>query len=193
MSENEERTATGDREADEGWQAREILIAVVIFFLIIALAIVGFFVYQAKKTPPLVEGDMAPEFTLPMLGDGDVSLSDYRGKVLLINIWATWCEPCRDEMPYIESQYENFKDQPFEVLAINQDRRGEEDVAPFAQDFGLTFPILLDRDKEVGKLYQVSKFPESFIVDKNGVIVAHVVGQLSTQDFQLIDHLLKAQ
>jgi cytochrome c biogenesis protein CcmG/thiol:disulfide interchange protein DsbE len=176
--------------ADEGWKPRDIIIAIVLFLLIIALAIGGYFIYEHNKKPPLIEGDDAPDFTLPLLGGGETTLSDYRGKVVLINIWATWCEPCREEMPYIENQYQNLKDRPFEILAISEDKRGEEDVGPFVQEFGLSFPILLDENKDIGELYQTSKFPESFIIDKDGIIVSHVVGGLGSQDFQLIDHLV---
>jgi peroxiredoxin len=193
MSNNEMNR--GNREqaaADEGWQARDIIIALIAFALIIAFAVGGYFIYEAKKTPPLVEGDMAPDFTLPTLDGGEVTLSDLRGKVVLVNIWATWCDPCREEMPYMENQYQNLKGKPFEILAVSQDRRGETEVEPFVQEFGLTFPILLDPDKEVGGAFQSSKFPESFIIDKDGVIVERVVGQLGPSNFQLINHLVES-
>lgn len=185
---------SGAEEAQdkEGWRPRDIIIAVVLFVLIIAIAIGGFFYYEHNKKPPLVEGDEAPDFTLPTLDGGEVTLSDYRGKVVLLNIWATWCEPCREEMPYMENQYKNLEGQDFEILAISQDRRGSEDVQPFVDEFGLTFPILLDPDKDVGELYQTSKFPESFIIDQDGIIVSHVVGGLGSQDFMIIDHLAGA-
>ncbi|GBE57912.1 thiol-disulfide oxidoreductase ResA [bacterium BMS3Abin01] len=177
-------------EPEEAWQARDIIIALIAFAVIIAVAVGGFFIYQAEKTPPLMEGDMAPDFTLQTLDGGQISLSDLRGKVVLVNIWATWCNPCREEMPYMERQYQNLKDQPFEILAVSQDRLGETEVEPFVKEYGLTFPILLDPDKNVGGLFQSSKFPESFIIDKDGVIVERVVGQLGPSNFQLIQHLV---
>lgn len=191
MNDNDVNDESQVEEArdQEGWKPRDIIIAVVLFVLIIAVAIGGFFYYEHNKKPPVVEGDEAPDFTLPTLDGGEVTLSDYRGKVVLINIWATWCEPCREEMPYMESQYKNLEGQDFEILAISQDRRGNEDVQPFVDEFGLTFPILLDPDKDVGELYQTSKFPESFIIDRDGFIVSHVVGGLGSQDFLLIEHL----
>jgi len=92
----------------------------------------------------------------------------------------------------MESQYQNLKDKPFEILAVSQDRRGETEVEPFVKEFGLTFPILLDPDKKVGGIFQSSKFPESFIIDKDGVIVQRVVGQLGPSNFQLINHLVNS-
>ncbi|HDZ59366.1 MAG TPA: TlpA family protein disulfide reductase [Actinobacteria bacterium] len=192
MSEEQDKNAghAVPVEPEEAWQARDIIIALIAFAVIIAVAVGGFFIYQAEKTPPLMEGDMAPDFTLQTLDGGQISLSDLRGKVVLVNIWATWCNPCREEMPYMERQYQNLKDQPFEILAVSQDRLGETEVEPFVKEYGLTFPILLDPDKNVGGLFQSSKFPESFIIDKDGVIVERVVGQLGPSNFQLIQHLV---
>jgi len=193
MSETELNNNQNEQtQPEEGWQPRDIIIAIVAFVLIAGLAVGGYFIYQSRKTPPLLEGDAAPEFTMPLLEGGEVALSDYEGKVVLINIWATWCDPCRDEMPFMETQYQQLKDQPFEILAVSEDRRGETEVEPFVNELGLTFPILLDPDKEVGKLYQSTKFPESFIIDKEGVIVSRIVGQLSSSDFQLIQHLVNS-
>ena len=190
MSEQDKNAGHAEpAEPEEEWQARDIIIALIAFAVIVAVAVGGYFLYEAKKTPPLMEGDMAPDFTLETLDGEQVSLSDLRGKVVLVNIWATWCNPCREEMPYMERQYQNLKDKPFEILAVSQDRLGETEVEPFVKEYELTFPILLDPDKKVGSLFQSSKFPESFIIGKDGVIVERVVGQLGPSNFQLIQHL----
>lgn len=187
--ENNNNKETEPEAAEDSWQPRDMLIAVIAFIVIVVIAVAGYFIYQEVKTPPLVEGDPAPEFTLPVMGGGEVSLSDYRGQVVLINIWATWCDPCREEMPFMEQQYQRMKELPFEILAVSTDRRGEVDVRPFVEEYGLTFPILLDTDKDVADAFQSSKYPESFIIDKDGIIVRRIVGQLGSQDFQLIEHL----
>lgn len=123
------------------------------------------------------EGFSAPDFTLEQVGGGSVTLADLRGQVVLINLWATWCPPCRAEMPAIEQVYRDLRDQGFVVLAVNttfQDR--EADAAAFVAQYGLTFPVLLDRDGAVSNRYQLRGLPTSFFVDRQGVIRSVVVG-----------------
>jgi peroxiredoxin len=186
---------TEELEVSEGWKPKDAILAVAAFAVIAAIVIGGFLVYQARKAPPLVEGNEAPDFTLPLLNGGEVKLSDYRGKVLLINIWATWCNPCREEMPSIQRLYQSTRGRPFDILAISIDTRGSTDVAPFVKSLGLTFPILLDADKDVNDLYQTTGVPESFIIDKEGVLRERIIGPLdwsdvSTHEYQLIQHLI---
>ena len=191
MSDTETRmTSAGMLQPEEGWQPRDVLIAVIAFAVIVAIAVSIYFIYQSQKPEPIVEGDVAPDFTMPLLDGGEDSLSSHRGEVVLVNIWATWCSPCREEMPYMQDFYEQLEGKPFEILAVSQDRKGEEEVRPFVNEFGLTFPIMLDPDKTVGDLYQADKFPESYIIDKDGVIVRRIVGQLTKSDLQMIEHLV---
>ena len=183
---------------DEGWTARDAILGVAVFVAIIAVAVGAFFFWQARKTPPVEEGSMAPDFTLPLLKGGEASLSDYRGKVVLLNIWATWCIPCREEMPSMEQLYQNLKGKPFEILAASIDTRGSTDVEPFVRKLGLTFPVMLDSDKKVNNLYQATGVPESFIIDKNGVVRDHILGPVNwaspqSPENQLIQHLLQTQ
>ena len=118
----------------------------------------------------------APEFTLTTLDGTSVASSDLRGKAVLVNFWATWCPPCRSEMPDIESAYQAHRDQ-FVVLAINDAEDGGT-VKQFVDQFHFTFPILLDRDGAVAKRFQVQALPTSFFIDRNGVIRAANVGQM---------------
>jgi len=123
------------------------------------------------------EGFSAPDFTLDLLGGGQVTLSELRGQVVIINLWASWCPPCRDKMPAIEKVYQDFKGQGLEVLAVNmtaQDR--EVDVVAFVQEYGLSFPIPLDRTGAVSVRYQLRGLPSTYFVDRKGVIRSVVVG-----------------
>jgi thiol-disulfide isomerase/thioredoxin len=127
--------------------------------------------------PAPQKGFLAPDFELETLDHTVYKLSDLRGKPVLINFWASWCPPCRSEMPAIQNVYDEYRDQGFEVLAINsthQDNLG--DAITFAQIRQLTFPILLDRDGAVGNLYEIRSLPTSYFIDKKGIIQDVVIG-----------------
>ena len=123
------------------------------------------------------EGFLAPDFTLDLVGGGQVTLSELRGKVTLINLWATWCPPCRSEMPAIQQVYEANRERGLEVLAINMTYQDSEIAAvEFVREHGLTFPILLDRTGTVGYQYQLRSLPTTFFVDQQGVIRQVILG-----------------
>jgi len=128
------------------------------------------------KFSPLETGRPAPNFTLPGLGGKMVSLSDYKGHVVLINIWATWCPPCVDEMPSMQKLYQALKDENFEILAVSIDALGEKAVAPFMKKYNLSFPALMDPDGTIKTLYQATGVPESFIIDKDGILIEKIIG-----------------
>ena len=136
---------------------------------------------------PLQEGRPAPDFTFPDLDARKVSLSDFRGKVVLVNIWATWCPPCRDEMPSMQKLYERFKGEHFEILAVSIDADGREAVAPFIKQMNLTFPVLLDPKEKIRSLYGITGVPESFIVDGEGILVNKVIGPMDWSSPQVLD------
>lgn len=146
-----------------------------------------------EKIAPL-QGLYAPNFTLKDLNGRNVTLTDYRGKVVFINIWATWCPPCREEMPSMQKLYDRLQGQDFEILAISIDTEGAKVVGPFMREYGLTFPALLDPESKVGRLYKITGVPESFIVNKKGIIVRKIIGPLdwsSQSSFSFFDRLLK--
>jgi peroxiredoxin len=126
--------------------------------------------------PPLGMGSPAPPFRLERLDGGDaVRLSDHRGRVVLINFWATWCKPCEDEMPAMERLHAELRDEGFELLAVSVDDEVGP-VAAFQDRLSLSFPILLDPDKKVAQAYQTYRFPESFLVGPDGVVVERYIG-----------------
>jgi peroxiredoxin len=123
------------------------------------------------------EGFPAPDFTLDTLEGSQMTLSDLRGKVVIVNLWTSWCPPCRAEMPAIEQIYQENKAQGLEVLAVNSTYQDSElAAASFAQEFGLTFPVLLDRDGSVSKRYQLLALPTTYFIDRQGIIRAVVPG-----------------
>ena len=130
--------------------------------------------------PSLVSGP-APSFTLNDLDGRPVNLTDYRGKIVLLNFWATWCEPCKKEMPEMQAAYEQYMDQGFVVLAINFGGRADQ-ASSFAHHGRLTFPILLDPGVKVASRYGVVSLPVSFFIDKEGIIRERVFGGGLTAD-----------
>jgi len=126
---------------------------------------------------PVAAGDRAAEFTLEDLNGNKVSLSSLRGKVVFLNLWATWCEPCREEMPAMEDLYNEFKgNKDFVMLAVSQDRLGASAVKPYLEKNGFHFRVLLDPENKLSELYDVSGVPETFIIDRHGRIAAHHMG-----------------
>lgn len=118
----------------------------------------------------------AQDFLLPDLQGQAVRLSQLRGKVVMLNVWTTWCPPCRKEMPTMEALYRRLRDADFVLLAVSQDVDGHKTVLPYIREGGYTFPVLLDVRGEVGRRYGVTGYPETFIIDRQGNIVYHHIG-----------------
>ncbi len=131
---------------------------------------------SGNASAPLA-GFMAPDFTLKT-PDGDAyTLSQLRGQAVLVNLWATWCPPCRAEMPSIERMYQEYKDRGFIVLAVDMTTQDDPfAVVPFTREHGLTFPILLDETNDVASAYQLRSLPSSFFIDPDGIITEVVIG-----------------
>ncbi|MCX8071651.1 MAG: TlpA family protein disulfide reductase [Candidatus Binatia bacterium] len=130
----------------------------------------------------------APSFQVQTLDGRTVRLEDYRGRVLFLNFWATWCPPCREEMPSMQRVHQRFAQRPFAMLAISQDA-SPEPVRAFANSLRLSFPIGLDPKGELPERYGVTGFPETFIIDPEGKVVRHVVGPLEWDDPEAIAYL----
>jgi peroxiredoxin len=145
--------------------------------------------------PGLKVGAAAPDFQLWDLNGNPVTLSGYRGKVVFINFWATWCGPCRVEMPAMEALYREFGRREFEILAVSTDQQGVAVTRPFRDALGLTFPILHDSDFRVGVAYGARTLPMTFLVDRRGIITHRIFGARdwqSPEGRQLIKMLLNA-
>ena len=130
---------------------------------------------EPRIAPPITKGRPAPDFQLPSLDGPTRSLGELRGKVVLVNFWATWCKPCEDEMPAMERLHAALAPRGFELLAVSVD----EDSAPvraFRDRLDLSFPILLDPAKQAARRYQSFRYPESFLVDREGVLVERYIG-----------------
>jgi len=140
----------------------------------------------ATPAPAPVLSAPAPEFALEDLTRTPVSLSGLRGQVVLINFWATWCAPCRIEMPALQRRYEQYQAQGFTVLAVDADEPSA-DVSAFARAYLLTFPVLLDPGLKVNDLYRVRGYPTSYFVDRAGFIRVVHIGSMS--DAQLDAYL----
>jgi cytochrome c biogenesis protein CcmG/thiol:disulfide interchange protein DsbE len=127
------------------------------------------------------KGFRAPDFTLLNPKGEKVSLGDFRGQPVMINFWATWCSPCRDELPEIQAAYENSKD--LMVMGISFQEKAS-DVEPFVEKKGLTFPILLDSDGQIAMKYQARGLPTSFFVNPEGIITAVHIGPVTAGDLE---------
>lgn len=151
--------------------------AVVAAIVIAVVAVAAFIVLgQRRAFEPMVAGAQSIDFTLPDLDGKPVGLKDYRGKVVFLNFWATWCKPCEEEIPSMQTMYTAMKGQPFEILAVSVDSEGPATVAKFAKDYGITFKVLHDRKGKIKEMYKTTGVPETFIIDQNGVIAEKVWG-----------------
>ena len=121
-------------------------------------------------------GEEAPNFQLRDLDGNMVSLSQLRGKVVLLNFWATWCGPCRIEMPAMERLYRSYSRKDFEILAVSTDPQGAAVTRPFQQEMGFTFPILHDAEYRIGLMYGARSLPMTFMVDRQGIVRQKVPG-----------------
>jgi len=112
----------------------------------------------------------APNFTLQSNAGGQVSLASLKGKVVMVNFWATWCVPCRQEMPHLEALYEKYNGLGFELLAVNVEKNNAEGARKWLQETPVTFPVLFDPENQVTKLYKVQTMPSTVIIGRDGTM-----------------------
>jgi cytochrome c biogenesis protein CcmG, thiol:disulfide interchange protein DsbE len=142
---------------------------------------------QSAKYEPLTVGKSAPDFQLPDLNEKEIRLSDYRGKVVFLNFWATWCKPCREEMPSMEVLYKNFEKDGLVILAVSIDRvTTKKEIPPFVKSLNLTFPVLVDSWGQTDKRYKLMGVPETYIIDREGTLREKVIGP---RDWTRLDNL----
>jgi cytochrome c biogenesis protein CcmG/thiol:disulfide interchange protein DsbE len=169
-------TATVTGPASRGVSLRRRVIVLLGGLAILALAF-GVVWLQSSKYEPLVVGMSAPDFSLPDLQGKKQQLSDYRGKVVFLNFWATWCKPCKEEMPSMQVLWENLKKEDFVMLAVSMDRvTTTKDIPPFVENLKLTFPIFTDSWGQTDKRYKLMGVPETYIIDQDGVLREKVIG-----------------
>lgn len=120
-------------------------------------------------------GQTPPAFTLKNLSGGDVSLSDFAGKVVVLDLWATWCGPCRQEIPVLVSLYEEFKDRGLVVVGVGLDEGGADALRPFAEANHMSYPVLVG-DKALGTAYKVTSIPSTYVIGRDGRIASKHVG-----------------
>lgn len=126
---------------------------------------------------PLRVGSPVPELRLPNLAGEEISLADLRGRVVFVNFWGTWCAPCRTEAPSLERLYQKLGDERFEILAVSVDGPGgSKEVEAFREEFGISFPILLDPHKRAYDAFRVTGVPETFMIGSNGRLVERLIG-----------------
>lgn len=169
--------------------------------LIAILVLIGLVVYGSydyfKKSPSktiqitesenkqlstgILKGQLAPDFTLTDLNGDTVKLSDFKGKIVFVNFWATWCPPCQAEMPHMQNIFEKFKSKDVVILGVNMTLTEEnsEDVQTFVNEQQLTFPIVMDEKSDVVQTYQVVAYPTTYLLDKEGVILEKFYGAIS--------------
>jgi cytochrome c biogenesis protein CcmG/thiol:disulfide interchange protein DsbE len=157
-----------------------------LIFGVVAVVSYAYTFNDRYRQAAILAGSQAPEFAFPSLKRGDMRLSGLEDQVILLNIWATWCVPCREEMPSMQRLYEAFEGKDFEILAVSVDAltgqvdesSGYEggDLRAFAHEYGLTFPILHDPSGSIRQLYRTTGVPESFVIAKGGLIFKKVAG-----------------
>ncbi len=133
------------------------------------VASIAFAIVAGPASSAIAPATAAPDFTLHAMGGPNLRLKEQRGRVVMVNFWATWCGPCRQEMPQLNRLYEKYKSSGFVLLGVNvdDDARKAGDVAA---KLGITFPVLLDTDKAVSKLYDLSTMPSTVIIDRDGKV-----------------------
>lgn len=144
-----------------------------------------------QATVGLEKGNLAPDFELRSVDGKAMKLSSLRGKKVIVNFWATWCPPCRLEMPEMEKFYTKNKNEGIEILAVNLTKaeKSRADVPAFIEAYGITFPVLLDENSDAARLYGVSSIPASFIIDTQGVIQQKIVGPMT---YEVMEKMLGA-
>ncbi|AMM93725.1 thiol-disulfide oxidoreductase ResA [Peribacillus simplex] len=163
---------------------RRLISRTIILLLLGAALVFALYTNFTKdKNESLRKGSDAPNFVLTDMEGKEHKLSEYKGKGVFLNFWGTYCKPCEYEMPYMENQYKNFKDQGVEILAVNV---GESDYAVnnFITKHNLTFPVMIDKGREVENAYRVDILPVTFLVDKEGKVVDIITGALTEESIQ---------
>ena len=177
-----ERTAKKEtspaRDAERG-SARRGLVLSIALVAVAVLAIIAMVLTRdtQERRKIIVEGDVAPAFTLQTIDQRTVNLDEQRGKVVLVHFWATWCPPCVEEMPQLDSLYRKLAGPDFDVLAVSVDESMDA-LNSFIRKKGVSMPVLVDQERAVASRYGTFKFPETYVLDRQGTVRFKVIGPM---------------
>jgi peroxiredoxin len=175
------------------------IVFLVVLVVMMALFIAGMFLMDratGNKARAITSGDRAPEFRLKTVNNASVSLADLHGKVVMVHFWATWCPPCVEEIPTLDRLYRSLMGKDFMMLAVSEDEGGAGGVASFIQQNRLNLPVLLDTGNDVARLYGTYKLPETYIVDREGVVRYKAIGPRDWTDpsnIQILQNIIEAK
>jgi peroxiredoxin len=188
---SKQRTRQGISRREVWYAAGGIVVALVLVAVIWALT-------DRSDIPAVGEVNRpAPSFTLPELRGGEVNLDEYRGQVVLVNFWGTWCEPCRRETPALQAAYEQLRDEGFVIIGVNMtedefvQNNSEDDIRAFADQYNVTYPIALDVEGEVSRAFRVYPLPTSFFIDPEGTIRYMRVSEITADEVIALFNQLK--
>ncbi len=173
--------------------AKQFIFLAVLAIIALTAAVSFFVKVRPSGAKIIAAGDRAPEFKLPAPNGKTVSLSDFRGKVVMVHFWATWCPPCVEELPTLAQLYGSLAGKDFEMLAVSVDEGGAAAVTSFMHKNNLNLPVLLDTDHATASRYGTFKFPETYILDREGVVRYKVIGARDWRDpaaLQLLQNLI---
>ena len=146
-----------------------------------------------EARPTVAVGAPAPKYAATTLAGDSASTTALAGKVVLLNIWATWCAPCRDEIPYLQSLYAKHQGDGLEIIGVSVDARGQDDaIQGFVKDFGMTYPIWRDPDERIQSLYLALGVPASYLIDRHGILRWRRIGIVSETDSSFNSALAQA-
>ncbi|MGO9649912.1 Alkyl hydroperoxide reductase [Candidatus Sulfotelmatobacter sp. SbA7] len=167
---------------------RDPVVIIVVAMVVSLMLVFGFNMARKSKNNsvpgPQAKGDTAPDFTLQSLDGKTIRLSDWRGQAVLLNFWATWCAPCKIEMPWFVELQKQYGPQGFQIVGVAMDDASPKDIADFAKEMGVNYPVLLGKES-VGDAYGGVQFlPENFYIDRNGKLVARAFGLKSRSEIE---------
>lgn len=177
-----------------------------VLVILIVLFIAGYFVMNSPRdsmeskentgSKVITSGDQAPEFRLAKFDGGSVTLADLRGRVVMVHFWATWCPPCVEELPTLDRLHQSVIGKDFEMLAVDEDEGGAEAIASFVKKNRLKLPVLFDSGSEVARRYGTYKLPETYIIDRQGVVRYKAIGPRDWTDpanIEVLRNVIAAQ
>lgn len=166
----------------------------ILFFLVVG-GMAAFLVFRQAQQGGggmIRIGQIAPDFTIKDSAGKDVKLSDYKGKLIFLNFWASWCKPCEAEMPDLELMHKAYKDRGFQMMAVSTDAN-VADAQKFYDDRKFSLPWYSDPGRRIADKYHVNVYPETFIIDGKGHVLKHYPGPVNTRIMTMIEDLIKEQ